>query len=81
MVKGVRKGRYDEKSGERLIIDLEFDKQPEAVMSEVACAFSLLHADTLYKIRPGQTVTIRGRCDKKILYGFLWYCSFSESVK
>lgn len=74
VVKGVRKGRYDEKSEERLIVELEFDKQPEAVMSEVACSFSLQHADSLAKIRPGQTITIRGRCDKR-LYGFLWYCS------
>ena len=37
VVKGVRKGRYDQKTGERLIIDLEYDKKPEFDHGPVAC--------------------------------------------
>jgi hypothetical protein len=74
VVKGVRKGRFDSKSGERLIIELEFDRKPEFDRGPVACSFSLRHADSLAKVRPGQTVTIRGRCDTS-LPDYLWHCS------
>lgn len=77
-VKGVRKGRYDEKTRERLIIDLEYDKKPDFDRGPVACSFSLRHADTLAKVRPGQTVTIRGRCDEA-LPDFLWHCALLKA--
>jgi hypothetical protein len=73
VVKGQRKGRFDQKSGERLMIDLEWDRKPEFDHGPVACSFSLRHADALAKVRPGQTVTVRGRCDRS-LPGYLWHC-------
>lgn len=78
VVEGVRKGRYDDKTGERIMVDLKFEKKPEFESSQVACSFSLRHADILAKVRPGQTVTIRGRCDES-LSNFLWHCSLLKS--
>jgi hypothetical protein len=74
VVKGQRKGRFDQKSGERLIIELEYDRKPEFDHGPVACSFSLRHGDILAKVRPSQTVTIRGRCDMA-LPDYLWHCS------
>ena len=78
VVKGQRTGRFDAKSGERLMIDLEWDKKPELVSSPVSCSFALRHADALAKVRPGQTVTVKGRCDRS-LPGYLWHCSIESS--
>lgn len=74
VVKGQRTGRFDAKSGERLMIELEWDKTPEFDNGNVACSFALRHADALAKVRPGQTVTVKGRCDSS-LPGYLWHCT------
>lgn len=60
------------------MIDLEWDKKPEFDNGPVTCSFALRHADALAKVRPGQTITVKERCDSS-LPGYLWHCSILKA--
>lgn len=60
---------------QRSAIILEWDKEPEIVGNPVSCMFPERLEDVVAKVRPGQTITIRGKVDKSIPT-YLWHCSF-----